>query len=92
MGNRKLPFGYQMRMGEIVRNESEAQALVAVHNDLFYKRIEQLRIKAVEEVRPILQRVHEVTGVICQIVAVGVEKPCFFLFQPAELFVELVIG
>ena len=24
MGNRKLPFGYQMRMGEIVRNEPEA--------------------------------------------------------------------
>ena len=27
MGNRKLPFGYQMRMGEIVRNESEAKAV-----------------------------------------------------------------
>ena len=27
MGNRKLPFGYQMRMGEIVRNESEANAV-----------------------------------------------------------------
>ena len=26
MGNRKLPFGYQMRMGEIVRNEAEAKA------------------------------------------------------------------
>ena len=25
MGNRKLPFGYQMRMGEIVRNEPEAK-------------------------------------------------------------------
>ncbi len=27
MGNRKLPFGYQMRMGEIVRSESEAKAV-----------------------------------------------------------------
>lgn len=27
MGNRKLPFGYQMRMGEIVRNESEANTV-----------------------------------------------------------------
>ena len=27
MGNRKLPFGYQMRMGETVRNELEAKAV-----------------------------------------------------------------
>lgn len=27
MGNRKLPFGYQMCMGEIVRHESEAEAV-----------------------------------------------------------------
>ena len=27
MGNRKLSFGYQMRMGEIIRNESEAKAV-----------------------------------------------------------------
>ena len=27
MGNRKLPFGYQMRMGEIVRNEPEAEVV-----------------------------------------------------------------
>ena len=27
MGNRKLPFGYQMRMGEIVRREPEAKAV-----------------------------------------------------------------
>ena len=27
MGNRKLPFGYQMRMGEIVRNKPEAKAV-----------------------------------------------------------------
>ena len=27
MGNRKLPFGSQMRMGEIVRNEAEAKAV-----------------------------------------------------------------
>ena len=27
MGNRKLPFGYQMRMGEIIRNEQEAKAV-----------------------------------------------------------------
>ena len=27
MGNRKRPFGYQMRMGEIIRNESEAKAV-----------------------------------------------------------------
>ena len=31
MGNRKLPFGYQMRMGEVVRNEPEAKA-VQDHN------------------------------------------------------------
>ena len=27
MGNRKLPFGYQMRMGEIVRCEPEAKSV-----------------------------------------------------------------
>ena len=27
MGNRKLPFGYQMRVGEIIRNEPEAKAV-----------------------------------------------------------------
>ena len=27
MGNRKLPFGYQMRMGETIRNEPEAKAV-----------------------------------------------------------------
>ena len=27
MGNRKLPLGYQMRMGEIVRNEPESKAV-----------------------------------------------------------------
>ena len=27
MGNRKLPFGYRMQMGEIVRSESEAKAV-----------------------------------------------------------------
>lgn len=27
MGNRKLPFGYQMRMGEIIRNEPEAKTV-----------------------------------------------------------------
>ena len=27
MGNRKLPFGYQMCLGEIVRHESEAEAV-----------------------------------------------------------------
>ncbi len=27
MGNRKLPFGYRMRMGEIIRNEPEAKAV-----------------------------------------------------------------
>ena len=27
MGNRKLPFGYQMRMGESIRNEPEAKAV-----------------------------------------------------------------
>ncbi len=72
--------------------QAEAQALVAVHDNLINKRIEQLRIKPVEEVRPICQRIHEIAGTICQIVAVGVEKPCLFLFQPAELFAELVIG
>ena len=58
----------------------------------FNKRIEQLRIKAVEKIRPILQHVHKIAGAIRQIVTVGVEKPCFFLFQPAELFVKLVVG
>ena len=27
MGNRKLPFGYQMRMGEIVRCDPEAKSV-----------------------------------------------------------------
>ena len=71
--------------------QAEAQALIAVYDDFFNKRIEQLRIKAVEEIRPILQRVHKIAGTIRQIVAVGVEKPCLFLFQPAELFAELVV-
>ena len=57
----------------------------------FHKRIEQLRIKAVEEIRPVLQRVHKIAGAIRQIVTVGVEKPCLFLFQPAELFAEFVV-
>ena len=65
--------------------------LIAVYDDFIYKRIEQLRIKAIEEVRPVLQRVHEIAGAVCQIVAVDVEKPCFFLFQPAELFAEFVV-
>ena len=30
MGNRKLPFRYQMRMGEIVRNEPEAKAVQGI--------------------------------------------------------------
>ena len=66
--------------------------LVTVYDDFLHKRIEQLRIKAVEEIRPILQRIHEIAGAICQIVAVSVEKPCLFLLQPAKLFAELVIG
>ena len=72
--------------------QAEAQALVAVHDDLVDKRIEQLRIKAVEEIRPVLEHVHEIAGAIRQIVAVGIEKPCFFLLQPAELFAEFVVG
>ena len=30
MGNRKLPFGYQMRMGEIVRNDAEAKSVQSI--------------------------------------------------------------
>ena len=30
MGNRKLPFGYRMQMGEIVRSESEAKAVQGI--------------------------------------------------------------
>ena len=70
----------------------EPQSLVAVYDDFIYKRIEQFRIKAVEEIRPVLQHVHKIAGTIHQIIAVGIEKPCFFLFQPAELFAELVVG
>ena len=44
--------------------QAEPQALVAVYDDFFHKRIEQLRIKAVEEIRPVLQRVHEIAGAI----------------------------
>ena len=72
--------------------QAEAQALVAVHDDLVDKRIEQLRIKAVEEIRTVLEHVHEIAGTVCQIVAVSIKKPCFFLFQPAELFAEFIIG
>ena len=72
--------------------QPEPQALVAIYDNSFNKRIEQLRIKAVEEIRPVLQRVHKIAGAIRQIVAAGVEKPCFFLFQPAELLAELVVG
>ena len=40
----------------------------------------------------VLQHVHEIAGTVCQIVAVSLKKPCFFLFQPAELFAEFIIG
>ncbi len=71
--------------------QPEPQALIAVYDDFFHKRIEQLRIKAVEKIRPVLQRVHKIAGTVCQIVTVGIEKPSLFLFQPAELFAEFVV-
>ena len=44
MGNRKLPFGYQMRMGEIVRNEPEAKAV----QDIFLQYTLGVRRKPVD--------------------------------------------
>ena len=45
MGNRKLPFGYQMRMGEIVRNESEAKAV----QDIFLQYMLGASLKEIAE-------------------------------------------
>ena len=45
MGNRKLPFGYQMRMGEIIRNESEAKAV----QDIFLRYTLGASLKAIAE-------------------------------------------
>ena len=39
MGNRKLPFGYQMRMGEIVRNEPEAKAVQDIFPAIHARRV-----------------------------------------------------
>ena len=45
MGNRKLPFGYQMRMGEIVRNEPEAKAV----QDIFLQYTPGASLKEIAE-------------------------------------------
>ena len=45
MGNRKLPFGYQMRMGEIVRSEPEAKAV----QDIFLQYILGASLKKIAE-------------------------------------------
>ena len=45
MGNRKLPFGYQMRMGEIIRNEPEAKAV----QDIFLQYTLGASLKAIAE-------------------------------------------
>lgn len=45
MGNRKLPFGYQMRMGEIIRNEPEAKAV----QDIFLQYILGASLKEIAE-------------------------------------------
>ena len=45
MGNRKLPFGYQMRMGEIVRNEPEAKAV----QDIFLQYMLGASLKEIAE-------------------------------------------
>ena len=45
MGNRKLPFGYQMRMGEIIRNEPEAKAV----QDIFLRYTLGASLKEISE-------------------------------------------
>ena len=45
MGNRKLPFGYQMRMGETVRNELEARAV----QDIFLQYTLSASLKEIAE-------------------------------------------
>ena len=45
MGNRKLPFGYQMRMGEIIRNEPEAKAV----QDIFLQYMLGASLKEIAE-------------------------------------------
>lgn len=45
MGNRKLPFGYQMQMGEIIRNESEAKAV----QDIFLQYTLGVSLKEIAE-------------------------------------------
>ena len=45
MGNRKLPFGYQMRMGEIVRNEPEAKVV----QDIFLQYLLGASLKEIAE-------------------------------------------
>ena len=45
MGNRKLPLGYQMRMGEIIRNEPEAKAV----QDIFLQYMLGASLKEIAE-------------------------------------------
>ena len=45
MGNRKLPFGYQMRMGEIIRNEPEVKTV----QDIFLRYTLGASLKEVAE-------------------------------------------
>ena len=48
MGNRKLPFGYQMRMGEIVCDDVEAKAV----QDIFLQYTLGASLKEIAEQMP----------------------------------------
>ena len=51
MGNRKLPFGYQMRMGEIIRNEPEAKAVQDIFLQYILKQSHRQRDRLLAEHR-----------------------------------------
>ena len=55
MGNRKLPFGYQMRMGEIIQNELEAKAV----QDIFLQYTFGASLKEIAEQKHCLVRGNE---------------------------------
>ena len=56
MGNRKLPFGYQMRMGEIVRNEPEAKSCAGYFPAIYARRVAEGNCRADEQNRSHLRR------------------------------------
>lgn len=64
--------------------------LVAFHNDLINKLTEQLRIKAVKEVRAIIQDFHQFSRLDDGIVAINGQETLLLPLYSAELFGQLI--